>query len=98
MHASPEARPISIIITTVAAQAYQGETDIGSALDGILTRITINNSKPRVPNPVNPVEDFADKWGTPEGAGLQLEKNFFVWLEKVKADLRKITQQRDKGL
>ncbi len=59
-----DSKPISVIITTLAAKAYNGETDLASALINILSRMDdyINGAVPLVPNPVNPAEDFADKW------------------------------------
>lgn len=86
----PDRKPISIIITTLAAQAYQGEVDLAAALGQILSNMHVNPSEPRVPNPVNPQEDFADRWKTPEGRRLQLEDNFVVWLGKAKHDLTTI--------
>src|SRR5207249_828409 len=60
----PEGKPASIIITTLAARAYQGEADIDDALDRILSTMgaLVNPTAPRVPNPVNPAEDFGDRW------------------------------------
>src|SRR5208337_1219737 len=51
-------KPISIIITTLAGKAYQGEVEIAEALDRILSNMgsLINPTTPRVPNPVNPAE------------------------------------------
>lgn len=92
----PDGKPISIIITTLAAQAYSGEFDLSTALEQILAKMAVNPRKPNVPNPVNPVEDFADKWGTPEGRRLRLEENFFVWLEQARSDIYKITSSFDK--
>lgn len=95
--ANPDAQPISIIITTLAARAYQGESDAASAIERILTDMGkfVNQSRPRVPNPVNPEEDFADKWDTIEGRRLQLEQNFWLWVEQAKADFLKITTSSD---
>jgi hypothetical protein len=83
-----DSQPISVIITTLAALAYQGETDLEAALEGILQRMDtfIRASSPRIPNPVNPVEDFADKWGEAAYAHLQLEANFRRWLAQARAD------------
>ena len=55
----------------------------------------VSDSKPRVANPVNPAEDFADKWGQPEYAQLNLERNFWNWLEQAQADFKIVTQSRD---
>jgi len=94
---NPDSKPISIIITTLAAASYQGETEIDDALERILSTMgsLINPTSPRVPNPVNPAEDFADKWGDPQYHHLQLEQNFWLWLEQAKADFRTIGNARN---
>lgn len=57
----------------------------------------VNQNKPRVPNPVNPAEDFADKWYDPQYAQLHLEQNFKWWLQQAQEDFAKIGQSRDAG-
>lgn len=91
-----DAQPISVIITTLAASAYQGESDVASALDGILARMGnyVRPAAPRVPNPVNPSEDFADKWADAKNVHLDLEGNFWAWLEQAQRDFRIL---RDSG-
>jgi hypothetical protein len=83
-----DSQPISVIITTLAALAYGGESDLESALDGVLERMGsfVRPVVPRVPNPVNPQEDFADKWRDPDHAHLHLEHHFFGWLAQAQAD------------
>lgn len=83
-------KPISMIITTLAAEAYQGQDDIDDALSHILTEMSnhVNLTKPRVANPVNPAEDFADKWYDPKYRHLNLEQSFYTWLEQANADIR----------
>jgi len=87
-----DSKPISMIITTLAAQAYSGEEDLESALFAVLTGMErmVNQTKPRVPNPVNPEEDFADKWDDPKYARLRLEENFKKWMLQAKADFNRI--------
>lgn len=84
----PDLAPISIIITTLASRAYQGEQNIADTLRRCLygMEALISPVRPRVPNPVNPREDFADKWATPEGLSKRLEQNFHTWLAQAKAD------------
>lgn len=92
MYGGDEDKPISIIITTLAAKAYQKETNIVTALLNILDRmaslIEVRYSQAHtrmikwVGNPVNDVENFADKW--PDDAGK--EDNFYAWLAKAKED------------
>lgn len=85
-------KPISIIITTLAARAYGGQTHLLSALQAVISgmkrqiEIRYNPVKRKeekwVPNPVNDEENFADKWAeTPEK-----EANFFRWLDELEKD------------
>jgi hypothetical protein len=88
----PDSKPISMIITTLAAQAYNGEENLESTLYAALAGMErlVNQTKPRVPNPVNPEEDFADKWDDPKYATLRLEDSFRTWCLQAKADFRRI--------
>ena len=82
-----DSKPISVIITTLAARAYRGESDLVSALSNILGSMDkyIQPKVPFVPNPVNPAEDFADKWYSEKHARLKLKENFHRWLFQAKA-------------
>lgn len=80
-------KPISIIITTLAAQAYDNEEELGAALRNAIPRmragILQRDGEWWVPNPVNPRENFADKWKeAPRKAEL-----FFEWLSIVERDV-----------
>lgn len=91
----PDGKPISVIITTLAARAYEGESDLRKALGNILSKMgnLVNDRAPRVPNPVNPhKEDFADKWATEEGRKLELEEKFWNWLKDAQETYRDLTQ------
>lgn len=94
---NPDCKPISIIITTLAARAYNGETDIVEALGNMLGKMGgfINPNKPRVPNPVDPDEDFADRWYRPDCLHLKLEENFSNWLLQVNKDFKHLTSSND---
>lgn len=66
---SRDYRVSSIVITTLAAQFYQGENSIFESIDQIVARIrngyddSINSGyKFKVLNPVNRNEDFTDSW------------------------------------
>jgi len=85
-------KPISIIITTLAAQAYRNQPDVYDAVSGIVQDIEANWGKPGyvenrkgrwwVANPVDPEENFADKWNEhPER-----REAFFQWVKKVRSD------------
>lgn len=88
-----EDKPISIIITTLASKAYQKETDILQALLNVTSQmseyITVEYSVKYgrdikwIKNPVNPEENFADKWVDHP----KREENFFNWISQVQKDL-----------
>ncbi|MFC0300371.1 nucleotidyltransferase [Virgibacillus soli] len=92
MFGDDDSKPISIIITTLAARAYNGELNLGEALINLLENMPtyINPSTPRVPNPVNPNEDFTDRWDTLAGKKLDLEGNFKNWLLQAKVDFNNL--------
>ena len=88
-------KPISIIITTLAAHAYNNEDNLLDALirivDGMPEYIQNRQGIPWIPNPVNPTENFADKWVEKP----KLKENFEQWLNKVKADLEALLSSHD---
>ena len=92
-----ELKPPSIIITTLAARAYQEEADINSALSNILSKMSslVNLSGSKVPNLVDPGEDFADRWSMPENKYLNLEQNFWKWLSQAQNDFELIGSSQD---
>jgi hypothetical protein len=93
-----DSKPISVIITTLAAKAYNGESDLASALTNVLSRMGdfINSVVPFVPNPVNPAEDFADKWCDKGSAEYKLQDNFYKWLYQARADFKALCN-KDNG-
>lgn len=88
-------KPISIIITTLAGHAYNNESDILTALQNIVVDmpryIQQNDGVVWIPNPVNPLENFADKWAEHP----QREENFYKWLSEVQKDLKAALEQPD---
>ena len=87
-------KPASIILTTLAARAYQGEQLLPEAISRISSQmesyISRKNGKACIPNPVNPEENFADKWSMPQYAKLDLEGNFYTWLTQARKDFENI--------
>jgi hypothetical protein len=82
-----ECRPVSILITTLAASVYDGEKDIQTALIQLIRKmpeqILKRDGKWWVANPAHPDENFADKWNeNPERRDA-----FLRWLARVLADL-----------
>lgn len=86
-------KPISIIITTLAAKAYNKETKLVDALVNVVSRLESfidlrydeNEEKEIywVENPTNSQENFADKWATNDSLSI----TFFEWLGRLKRDL-----------
>ncbi|MBB3208926.1 hypothetical protein FHS27_004760 [Rhodopirellula rubra] len=86
-------RPISVIITTLAAIAYQQEPDVYSALANFLDRVTryqetgmirCEDDKWVIANPVNPNENFADRWNEPDSGRPDA---FFQWVNWLQEDI-----------
>lgn len=85
-----ENKPISIIISTLAAKAYNNEARLIDAYENIVNKIEqfleVKNGVYWVPNPVNPLENFADKWEVyPER-----KVSFFRWVNQLKLDFKNI--------
>jgi hypothetical protein len=93
-------KPISIIITTLAAKAYNKETNIFEALLNVIGQMTslieerysekYKRSIKWIGNPVNNEENFADKW--PDNPKKQ--ENFYKWIDQAKTDLYNATRQQ----
>ena len=85
-----KAKPTSIIITTLAAHAYNNEVDLQQTLLKIVTEMPYHikyddNGVTIIRNPVNPLENFADKWQEhPIRAAC-----FTDWLKQAQLDLIK---------
>jgi hypothetical protein len=81
-----EHKPISIIISTLSAYAYNEEATISAALQSILTGmdryIEDRAGVAWVANPVNPAENFADKWAEEP----KKRQNFYRWLDQARQD------------
>jgi hypothetical protein len=62
----PKLAPISMVLTTMAAQAYGGEHTVTEAMTSVLNNFVslIASSNPRVYvlNPANPQEDLSERW------------------------------------
>jgi len=87
----PELKPISMIITNLSTQAYDGEQDVFVALQTIVRKMPdyVRPTRPRVANPADPREDYADKWAKDR----RLEENFWKWHAQFTADVTKLSDQ-----
>ena len=88
-----EFKPISMIITTLIAECYEGENElfefICKALVDLESHITqSNDGKYYIGNPVMSVENFADKWNeTPQKA-----IEFFDWIKQAYIDFTNLEE------
>lgn len=88
----PDSKPISIIITTIAARGYTGRPTLAGAMEQVLRGLSefrASNSN-EVPNPANPNENFADRWQTDEGRRLRLKENFNDWVRQASIDIPRL--------
>ena len=88
-----ELKPLSILITTLAAHAYDNQADLFEAMDKIAhtmrDHIEQNCGEYFVENPANPGENFASSWNEePRKADA-----FFEWLDVLESDLDAASKQ-----
>jgi hypothetical protein len=83
-----ENRPVSIILTTLAAQAYLGESNVYDSLLRLVSDmplyIELRSNRWWVANPVEPEENFADKWNETN----ERREAFVKWLRDVERDIK----------
>jgi hypothetical protein len=91
---SPDKKPISIIITTLAALAYSNEEDVfdslGAIVKGMPHFIENRDGQWWVPNPVEPSENFAHKWNEDP----ERPEAFMRWLGQVRTDVDRVAEER----
>ena len=92
---TPDNRPASIIITTLAAKAYRNQSQVYDAFSDIvrdmLQHIENRNGRWWVANPVEQDENFADRWNQyPER-----RTDFIRWLGKAQADFSGLGQKQN---
>jgi hypothetical protein len=88
-------KPATIVLTTLAALAYNNEFDLVQAftciVEGMPNFITRKDGKPWVQNPVDPSENFAERWQDRVGR----EQNFRDWHNKIQGDLYTVIECED---
>lgn len=86
----PDVKPASIIVTTLAAHAYNQESTLVGAISSILARmdqfIEDRNGQPWISNPSDPRENFADRWIKEPS----LKEAFHEWIDAARADFRAV--------
>jgi len=79
-------KPVSVILTTIAAMNYDYKMTLIEFLEFIPIKLLESLDQGFVKNPVNPLEDFADKW---KHVPRKKEK-FRDWAEQLKKDVNRI--------
>lgn len=97
-------RPISIIITTLAAKSYDKEDNILEALINAVGNMRgeikekynpkTGKIEKFIENPVNSEENFADKWVEED----KKRKYFYEWLDKLEEDIASMISSDGIGL
>ncbi len=79
-------KPSSIIITTLAAKAYENESDLLDAMEKIVRtmrdHIQVRDGIYWVENPVNRIENFAGGWNEDP----RKRRVFYEWMDTLEAD------------
>lgn len=102
MFTDRDKKPISMIITVLAAKAYI-QAPVGNLLNTLdfvanhmiaamdWDNITLRR---KVLNPINPHEDFTDRWTKDQ----QRERNFYEWMGRLKDDIADLKSQSRLGV
>lgn len=91
---TPKEKPASIVVTTLAALAYRGHASLFEVLVDVVGRMPsfVENRAGVlwIPNPVQPEENFADRWRAhPERGEL-----FFEWIDQAQRDFTGFGDER----
>ena len=93
----PDCKPISIILTTIAGQAYQHGEGLSQTMQRVLTeleKVRLSDTDD-ILNPVNSKENFADRWQREDCVHLQLKRNFHDWVKEANRHFRLIMDGTD---
>lgn len=94
----PDNRPPSILITTLAGHAYDGELNLFTATAGVIERmpnfIENRNGTWWVANPAHEEENFTDKWNEYP----QRKAMFDAWLREISTVLHDSAKKQGEGI
>lgn len=95
----PDVKPASILITTIAGEAYVHGESLTQALRRILLaldQVRVSDSD-EICNPINPLENFADRWRRPDCLKLDLKRHFHEWIEAANRDFAAFLDSQHAG-
>lgn len=103
-----ENKPISVIITTLAAKSYSGEQNIVDGLQNVINNMAnhiadynpFTGQKMKwIANPINHEENFADKWIDPvTRQPNKKQTTFYNWLSELQKDMQTLGQQTSRRM
>lgn len=87
--------PISIVLTTLAAQNYSGHTSVFEAMSVVLSGIVsmipdMAEGRLKVVNPTNPAEDLSERWEDEPEAYVA----FVSWINAFRSEWESLSSQR----
>ncbi|MGE8000271.1 SMODS domain-containing nucleotidyltransferase [Lysinibacillus sp. NPDC093190] len=87
-----DSAPISIVLTTLAGQVYEGQASVNETLTHVLNEITVlisqSNKRLVVLNPSNKKEDLSERWdGKPE-----LYRSFVTFIRDFKVNWEQLNE------
>lgn len=93
-------KPASIIITTIAGAVFVPGESISQSLRRILIAMESvrQSNADEIRNPVNPAENFADRWTRPDCLHLQLKENFHRWVRQASRDFGRLLDDNESRL
>jgi len=85
---NPDVKPVSVILTTVAGQAYVPGESVGQTLQRSLDALNVlrRGNVDEIYNPINPQENFADRWTKVDCVPLELKRHFHEWINVATRD------------
>lgn len=93
--AEQEHKPLSIILTTLAALSYENQSDLVDALIAIVAQMPLHieerGGKYFVMNPAEPSENFADRWNEAP----KLREAFLRWLGILQKDMSELAHSTE---
>lgn len=88
----------SIILTTITGELYNGEDSIFKTIDNMIQKVkqkmgtsSIINNRIKILNPVNPQEDFTDKWA--EDKEPELYEHFIKFINHLDLQWQKLKEE-----
>jgi hypothetical protein len=85
---TPDVKPVSIILTTLAGQAYVPGESVAQTVQRTLDALNVlrRTNVDEIFNPINPHENFADRWTKADCIHLQLKRHFHEWINVATQD------------